>query len=177
MEYSLFMIKPCAYEKKDEILEIISKKLNVLFTRDINLDEKFLNKFTNKNNMLELGQPLNKLYKNEENLEFKKINVEQLKSGNACIGVVSGKNAITDLIKICGNKPLGKMCDKETIRYKYGPQKDTVNIENGVFYLNAIHKSDAKDALEEVTFFITEFLQDEIKKSKIKKCTLDEEER
>ena len=54
MEYSLFMIKPCAYEKKDEILEIISKKLNVLFTRDINLDEKFLNK----------------LYKNEENLEF-----------------------------------------------------------------------------------------------------------
>ena len=44
MEYSLFMIKPCAYEKKDEILEIISKKLNVLFTRDINLDEKFLNK-------------------------------------------------------------------------------------------------------------------------------------
>ena len=50
MEYSLFMIKPCAYEKKDEILEIISKKLNVLFTRDINLDEKFLNK----------------LYKNEE---------------------------------------------------------------------------------------------------------------
>lgn len=38
-----------------------------------------------------------------------KINVEQLKSGNACIGVVSGKNAITDLIKICGNKPLGKM--------------------------------------------------------------------
>ena len=60
MEYSLFMIKPCAYEKKDEILEIISKKLNVLFTRDINLDEKFLNK----------------LYKNEENLEFKKINVE-----------------------------------------------------------------------------------------------------
>mgnify|MGYP001454251866 CR=1 FL=1 len=39
MEYSLFMIKPCAYEKKDEILEIISKKLNVLFTRDINLDE------------------------------------------------------------------------------------------------------------------------------------------
>ena len=116
-------------------------------------------------------------YKNEENLEFKKINVEQLKSGNACIGVVSGKNAITDLIKICGNKPLGKMCDKETIRYKYGPQKDTVNIENGVFYLNAIHKSDAKDALEEVTFFITEFLQDEIKKSKIKKCTLDEEER
>ena len=85
MEYSLFMIKPCAYEKKDEILEIISKKLNVLFTRDINLDEKFLNK----------------LYKNEENLEFKKINVEQLKSGNACIGVVSGKNAITDLIKIC----------------------------------------------------------------------------
>lgn len=152
MEYSLFMIKPCAYEKKNEILEIISKNLNVLFTRDIVLNENFLNK----------------LYKNEKNLRFKKINTEQLNNGNACIGIVSGKNAIRDLIKICGDKPLGSMCDKETIRYKFSPKNDILNIENALFFRNAIHKSDEDDAIEDVLFFITEFLQEEIKKCNLK---------
>ena len=102
MEYSLFMIKPCAYEKKKEILDIISQRLHILTTRDIVLDEKFLSK----------------LYRNEENIAFKEINIEQLKNGTACIGIVSGQNAVQDLIEICGDKPKGSMCDKETIRYQ-----------------------------------------------------------
>jgi nucleoside diphosphate kinase len=151
MEYSLFMIKPCAYEKKDKILDIISKHLNILFKRDIVLNENLLNK----------------LYKNEQNLKFKKINIEQLKNGKACIGIVGGKNAIKDLIKICGDKPLGSMCGEETIRYKFSPPNDVVNIGNDVFFQNAIHKSDSEDAIEDVIFFIIEFLQEEIKKCNI----------
>lgn len=158
MEYSLFMIKPCAYDSKDEILSVLSKKINVIFTKDITLDEKLLNR----------------LYKNEKNSVYKKINIEQLKNGKACIGLVSGKNAIEDLISICGNKPKGSMCAKETIRHKYMPKKETINIGKQIFFLNAIHKSDAEDALNDVCFFITEFLQEEIKKCKID-YTLDNE--
>ena len=44
MEYSLFMIKPCAYEKKEEILKIINQKLKIVYTRNIILNEEFLNK-------------------------------------------------------------------------------------------------------------------------------------
>lgn len=162
MEYSLFMIKPCAFQKKAEILEIISKKLNILFAKDIILDEKFLNK----------------LYRNEKNVNFKKINIAQLKNGNACIGIVAGTNAMEDLIQICGDKPLGSMCDRETIRYKFSPKNDTLNIENTIFFRNAIHKSDVEEALDDVVLFITEFLQEEIKKCNIN-CTLEdiEEER
>lgn len=161
MEYSLFMIKPCAYEKKDEILEIISKKLTILFTRDIILNEKFLNK----------------LYTNEKNISFKKINTDQLKNGAACIGIVAGVNAIKDLIEICGNKPLGTMCNKETIRYQFSPKNDTLTIGNEVFFLNAIHKSDPEEALDDVVLFMTEFLQEEIKKSNIDYTSKDKEER
>lgn len=148
MECSLFMIKPCAYENKDEILEIIKKELKVLFVRDIVLDEKFLNK----------------LYRNEKNAEYKRINIEQLKNGHACIGIVSGKNAIEDLIRICGDKPSGKMCGKESIRYKFSPEDDTLKIGDQIFFLNAIHKSDPKEALNDVALFISEFLQTEEKK-------------
>lgn len=156
MKYSLFMIKPCAYEKKSEILEIIAQKLNILFTRDIVLDEKLLNK----------------LYKNDKNSTFKKINTEQLKNGKACIGVVAGTNAIKDLITICGDKPLGKMCNKETIRYRYSPKEDKLNIGNEIFFMNAIHKSDEEDAIDDVVLFITEFLKDEIKKCNLD-CTIE----
>ena len=74
MEYSLFMIKPCAYKNKNEILDILNEKLNVLFTKDFVLNEDFLNK----------------LYNNEKNETFKAINVKQLKDKPACIGIVSG---------------------------------------------------------------------------------------
>lgn len=159
MEYSLFMIKPCAYEKKEEILEIISRKLNIVFTRDITLDEEFLNK----------------LYRNEKNIKFKKINTEQLKNGTACIGIVSGQNAINDLIEVCGDKPLGSMCDKETIRYKFSPENDVLNVGNEVFFRNAIHKSDAEEAFDDVILFIKEFVQKEIKVENIE-CVLKENE-
>lgn len=157
MEYSLFMIKPCAYEKKREILKVIAQKLTILFTRDIVLDEKFLDK----------------LYKNDKSITFKRINTEQLKNGKACIGVVAGANAIKDLIKICGDKPLGTMCDKETIRYRYGPKEDKLKIGNEIFFVNAIHKSDKEDAINDVVLFITEFLKEEIKRCKID-CTPEE---
>lgn len=151
MEYSLFMIKPCAYKNKKEILDVINKKLNIVFTKDIILDESFLNK----------------LYEKEQNEIYKKINTEQLKEKEACIGIVSGKNAIKDLIEICGEKPLGRMCDKDSIRYIFSPQEDVVHIKNNVFFVNAIHKSSPEEALDNVILFITEFLKDEINQSNI----------
>lgn len=151
MEYSLFMIKPCAYKQKKEILDIISKKLNIIFTKDIVLDEKFLNK----------------LYRNEKNIKYRGINTQQLKGGNACIGIVSGEHAVKDLITICGDKPLGKMCDKDSIRYKFSPQNDIINIGDKIFFANAIHKSDPEEALDDVILFITEFLKEETQKCNI----------
>lgn len=158
MEYSLFMIKPCAYEDKNEILDIISKKLNILFTRDIVLDERLLDK----------------LYKNEENIQFKNMNTEFLKDGKACMGIVSGRNAVQDLIKICGKKPLGSQCDKETIRYQFSPKDDIINLNGKVFFLNAIHKSDPSDAVDDVVFFLSEFMKEELEKSNIDFILKDE---
>lgn len=137
MQYSLFMIKPCAYDKREEILSIISEKLNILSVTNITLTESFLYK----------------LYKNEENSIYKEINIQFLKNGKACIGVVSGDNAIQDLIDICGDKPLGSMCKEGTIRNLYNPKADTVVIGEQTLYINAIHKSDFKDAIDDVTLY------------------------
>ena len=155
MEYSLFMIKPCAYKNKNEILDILNEKLNVLFTKDFVLNEDFLNK----------------LYNNEKNETFKAINIKQLKDKPACIGIVSGKNAIKDLIKICGDKPLGKMCDKNSIRYRFEPKEDILHIDNQIFFVNSIHKADPDEAIDQVTLFIKEFLKEELKR-----CNLTEKD-
>lgn len=155
MEYSLFMIKPCAYKNKNEILDILNEKLNVLFTKDFVLNEDFLNK----------------LYNNEKNETFKAINVKQLKDKPACIGIVSGKNAIKDLIKICGDKPLGKICDKNSIRYRFEPKEDILHIDNQIFFVNSIHKADPDEAIDQVTLFIKEFLKEELKR-----CNLTEKD-
>ena len=155
MEYSLFMIKPCAYKNKNEILDILNEKLNVLFTKDFVLSEDFLNK----------------LYNNEKNETFKAINVKQLKDKPACIGIVSGKNAIKDLIEICGDKPLGKMCDKNSIRYRFEPKEDVLHIDNQIFFVNSIHKADPDEAIDQVTLFIKEFLKEELKR-----CNLTEKD-
>ena len=155
MEYSLFMIKPCAYKNKNEILDILNEKLNVLFTKDFVLSEEFLNK----------------LYNNEKNETFKAINVKQLKDKPACIGIVSGKNAIKDLIEICGDKPLGKICDKNSIRYRFEPKEDILHIDNQIFFVNSIHKADPDEAIDQVTLFIKEFLKEELKR-----CNLTEKD-
>lgn len=155
MEYSLFMIKPCAYKNKNEILDILNEKLNVLFTKDFVLSEDFLNK----------------LYNNEKNETFKAINVKQLKDKPACIGIVSGKNAIKDLIEICGDKPLGKICDKNSIRYRFEPKEDILHIDNQIFFVNSIHKADPDEAIDQVTLFIKEFLKEELKR-----CNLTEKD-
>ena len=144
MEYSLFMIKPCAYDKKEEILDIISEKLTIVSVVDKVLDEEFLTK----------------LYKNVSNNKYKEINIQFLKNKLVCIGIVEGENAIQDLIDICGNKPLGTMCKKETIRNIYNPKIDTITINDQILYINAIHKSDAKDAINEVILFY-EYCNDE----------------
>lgn len=152
MEYSLFMIKPCAYQKKEEILEILEGNLKVLFTKDIILDKAFLSK----------------LYRSEKNEVYKKINENYLNGKKALIGIVAGENAVSDLIKVCGNKPLGSECDKNTIRYKYAPKKEILHFENSpVFYVNAIHKSSPEEAIEQVEVFIKEILNEKMKKSNI----------
>lgn len=159
MEYSLFMIKPCAYKNKNEILDILNEKLNVLFTKDFVLSEDFLNK----------------LYNNEKNETFKAINIKQLKDKPACIGIVSGKNAIKDLIEICGDKPLGKICDKNSIRYRFEPKEDILHIDNQIFFVNSIHKADPDEAIEQVTLFIKEFLKEELKRCNLTERDSNEE--
>lgn len=159
MEYSLFMIKPCAYKNKNEILDILNEKLNVLFTKDFVLSEDFLNK----------------LYNNEKNETFKAINVKQLKDKPACIGIVSGKNAIKDLIEICGDKPLGKICDKNSIRYRFEPKEYILHIDNQIFFVNSIHKADPDEAIDQVTLFIKEFLKEELKRCNITEKDSNEE--
>ena len=152
MEYSLFMIKPCAYKEKKDILNILNQRLNIIFIKDIILNEQFLDK----------------LYGNEQNEIYKKINTEYLKGKPACIGIVSGKNAINDLIEVCGSKPLGSMCDKDSIRYRYAPKEEIIHLKKDqVFFVNAIHKASPEEALEQVCLFITEFFKDELGKCNI----------
>lgn len=163
MEYSLFMIKPIAYEHKQEILDIIKKKLQIVSTADVCLSEEFLNK----------------LYASETDEEFRKINSRCLANKKACIGVVRGENAKTKLVEICGDKPIGEECDKESIRYIYRTNK-RINISGRDFYLNAIHKSSPEDADYEVALYIREILGKDLKsqtKKKQKQLYYDDNER
>ena len=89
---------------------------------------------------------------------FRKNNIQFLKNGKACIGVVSGEHAIKDLIDICGNKPLGSMCKEGTIRYMFNPEIDTTYINGEKFFINAIHRSDAEDASDDVELYYTYFV-------------------
>ena len=90
MEYSLFMIKPIAYEHKQEILDIIKKKLQIVSTTDVCLSEEFLNK----------------LYASETDEEFRKINSKCLANKKACIGVVRGE-IISKIEKTFDLTPIG----------------------------------------------------------------------
>lgn len=141
MEYSLFMIKPIAYEHKKEILDFISKELKIESTRDILLNKEFLEK----------------LYKNEKD-PFKKINTLYLSNGMACIGVVSGENAKTKLVEICGEHFIPEKCDPNSIRYKYRTNK-IIRLDGQIFYINAIHKSTPEEADDEVKLYINEFIK------------------
>ena len=141
MEYSLFMIKPMAYEHKREILDFISKELKIESTRDVLLSKDFLNK----------------LYKNE-NDKFKRINTLYLAGKMACIGVVSGENAKTKLVEICGEHFIPEKCNPNSIRYKYRNNK-VAKIDGEIFYVNAIHKSTPEEADEEVKLYIDEFIK------------------
>lgn len=156
MEYSLFMIKPCAYDHKDEILSMIEGQVNILYTRDVILNEKFLDR----------------LYDAEPDLEFKQINTDFLAGQRVCIGIVAGQNAIRDLIRICGEVPRGSLCDKDSIRYRFNPAEDIAQVGNLSFFINAIHKADYNEAIDNVTLFITEFLREEIER-----CNLQLDER
>ena len=73
--------------------------------------------------------------------------------------MVSGEHAIQDLIDICGDNPSGSMCKKNTIRYKYNPKIDTINIGGEKYYVNAIHKSDLNDARDDVKIYY-KYLED-----------------
>lgn len=157
MEYSLFMIKPCAYDKKDEIIDIISQKLIILSLSNIILSEEFLER----------------LYRNEEDNGFKEANIQFLKNGKACIGIVSGENAIQDLINICGDKPLGSKCEKETIRYKFNPEVDKIIVGEQLLFINAIHKSDINDAKDDVDLYYSYFYHKTYQYKKSKKIIYD----
>lgn len=149
MEYSLFMIKPCAYDKKDEILDMISKKMYILSVTNIILSEEFLEK----------------LYRNEKDSNFKKANIQFLKNGKACLGIVSGNHAIQDLIDLCGDKPVGSMCKEDTIRNRYSPKIDRLMVGEQLLFINAIHKSDVNDAKDDVDLYYSYFSNN--KKDKI----------
>ena len=159
MEYSLFMIKPCAYEKKEEILKIINQKLKIVYTRNIILNEEFLNK----------------LYRHEKNEVYKAINTDQLTEKKACIGIGSGENAIQDLIDICGDKPLGTLCEENSIRYKFAPKEEIMHIGEQIFFVNSIHKAAPEEALYQVTLFIKEFLSDEFNKNNIAENEIEDD--
>lgn len=145
-EFSFFMIKPYAYSHKEEIIDILKTKLNIVSMREVTIAQDFLEK----------------LYQDEEEI-IKKMNIAYLKDKKVVMGIASGENAKKELVMLSGSDFRPQMCEKESIRYLYS-KKEPIEICGIDFYINAIHRAMPEDAEKEVNLYWEEIILKEKKK-------------
>ena len=141
---SFFLIRPCAFDKREEIKEmIVENGLIIKATKIIWLTE----------------DDICNIYGKEYPSSYYNACLYFLRKGFAETGVVEGENAIKLLLKICGRECAPSKCSKNTIRRKFG-KFDPVVFEDQEYYFNPIHRSrDISEARKEVDYFWKFFLE------------------
>lgn len=127
---SFFIIKPEAFNQREEIkriittqsdLRIIASKIVVLIAQDIDI-----------------------LYLDDVETDLMKAIKAQLTDAMVEVGIVAGKDAVIELCRICGEDPCPGDCRKGTVREKFGKHQP-IFFHGVTYYLNAIHKASKKE--------------------------------
>lgn len=123
---SFFIIKPEAFAVRKEIVNILNRRSNltVVETKIIRLTEEDIDVIY----LDDIGTPLLKAIK--KHLSGKYVEA----------GIVEGFNAVIELRRICGDCADPNLCEKNTIRHKFG-LPEPVQYCNQKFFLNAVHSA------------------------------------
>ena len=135
---SVFIIKPEAFSQREKIKRIITTQSNleIVATKIVVLTE----------------QDIDTLYLDDIGTDLMKAIKVHLIGKTVEVGVVAGKDVITELTRVCGKYPFPGDCSKDTIRGIFG--KNQPAIYHGiVYYLNAIHKASEKEAKPSLEWF------------------------
>lgn len=135
---SVFIIKPEAFNQREEIKRIIitQSDLKIVATKIVALTE----------------QDIDTLYLDDIGTDLTKAIKAHLIGATVEVGIVIGKDAITKLTRVCGKHPFPGDCPKDTIREKFGKSQPTV-YHSIVYYLNAIHKTSEKEVNPSLEWF------------------------
>lgn len=124
---AVLVIKPDAYNKKDEILKKIRNAgIYIVKTVEKKLEDNFV---------------LGSMYKNmPEGIE--KETVRHFNSGPSVLILVrGGKDVLDKIIDITGENTDPKKCNEESIRYLFGEHFDRETDDDRKYFRNAIHRA------------------------------------
>lgn len=137
---TLYLIKPDAFHKRDEIFEQIQKAgFESVSSIDTVLEEKVIR-------MLYGG--------NEDLLPFM---IEYLAGRNVQVGVLTKHDAIKSFITLAGWFADPRKCRRNSLRHRYGNMKPLLRSGREHFY-NAIHRTTQTDLQRELAIYWEELL-------------------
>lgn len=142
MEKTLFIIKPEAFHRREEIK-------NIIICNDLAIVSTLKKRLTH-DNLLMFGK-LDSLYKMDRGLFNSYIHFMSM--GIVELGIIEGIDAIERFRKLCGTDPNPLECAEGTLRNIFGLTEPGF-FQGRKFFLNAVHKSDNRDdARMEVEIF------------------------
>ena len=138
IEKTFFIIKPEAFSDRNKIkffieanscLKVISSKILILKDKDVKA-----------------------LYTDDIGTDLLKAAKCHLIGRKIVAGVIKGKNAVNEFIKLCGKYPNGELCESNTIRKKFS-KKGIVKYGTTPYYLNAVHKASKKEVKNSLKWY------------------------
>lgn len=138
IEKTFFIIKPEAFSDRDKIKSFIEANscLKVVSSRILILKDK----------------DVEALYTDDIGTNLLNAAKCHLVGRKIEAGVIQGKRAIDEFIKLCGKYPDGKLCESNTIRKKFS-KDEIVKYGKTTYYLNVIHKSSKKEAKNSLKWY------------------------
>lgn len=135
---SFFIIKPEAFNQREEIKRIIATQLDlkIIATKIVVLTER----------------NIDTLYLDDAETDLMKAIKTQLIGVIVEAGIVVGEDAIVKLTQICGEDPSPGGCPERTIRERFGKSKPII-FHGIAYYLNAIHKASKKEVNPAIEWF------------------------
>jgi nucleoside diphosphate kinase len=149
-ERSLCFIKPSLVSHRDDILKIIRKVtgLKVVAEKRITLTKEIIS---------ELYARLRTSPDLDHQLLFRE-NLRQLESQEVIVFLFEGREAISRLVKICGESTSPQICDKFSIRWHYCNNSQPIRCGKYRYWPNGIHRSKRiEEVTRDIQIFFPEF--------------------
>lgn len=121
MSLSLYMIKPEAMMRREEIRACISRRLVLSEVKTMRLPD----------------WALDELY-DDLTVELRSATRIAL-TDSVELGLVSGEDAITELLQLAGENTSPSECHPDSIRYRFGVHQPMM-LGGATYFLNAIHR-------------------------------------